>query len=125
MRTSYDWNRVTPKKLCGLKFSKNINKLHTLSSPYNVQTDEGIVVTTRQAQQTQPALLAADSFAADETEPILLAADAFAAALEAILGEDRWRTLSTSWTIMLRRTSKRVKEVVDKMWLPAVVRSAA
>jgi hypothetical protein len=39
----------------------------------------------------------------------LLADDVFAASLESIFGEDRWRTLSASWTIMLRRTSKRVK----------------
>jgi Ran GTPase-activating protein (RanGAP) involved in mRNA processing and transport len=54
---------------------------------------------------------------------LLLAADApFAAALEAILGEDRCRTWAAGRTIVLRRTSKRVKEVVDKMRLPAVVR---
>jgi hypothetical protein len=53
----------------------------------------------------------------------LLAADApFAAALEAIPAEDWSRTWAAGRTIMLRRTSKRVKEVVDKMRLPAVVR---
>ena len=46
----------------------------------------------------------------------------FAAALEAILGEDRCRTWAAGRTIILRRTSKRVKDVVDKMRLPAVVR---
>ena len=46
----------------------------------------------------------------------------FAAALEAIFGEDQCRTWAASRTIMLRRTSKRVKEVADKMWLPVVVR---
>ncbi len=61
--------------------------------------------TTRQAAQTKPALLAAD---------------AFATALEAIPAEESCRTWADGWTIMLRRTSKRVKEVVDK--LPAVVR---
>jgi hypothetical protein len=53
---------------------------------------------------------------------LLLAADAFAAALEAIPAEDWSRTWAAGRTIMLRRTSKRVKEVVDKIRLPAVVR---
>ncbi len=53
---------------------------------------------------------------------MLLAADAFAAALEAIAAEDWCRTWAAGRTIMLRRTSKRVKEIVDKMRLPAVVR---
>jgi hypothetical protein len=56
------------------------------------------------------------------TQPALLAADAFAAALEAIPADDWFRTWAAGRTIMLRRTSKRVKEVVDKMWPPAVVR---
>jgi hypothetical protein len=64
--------------------------------------------TTRQATQTQPLLLAADA--------------PFAAALEAIPAEDWCRTWAACRTIMLRRTSKRVKEAVDKMRLPAVVR---
>jgi Ran GTPase-activating protein (RanGAP) involved in mRNA processing and transport len=60
---------------------------------------------------------------ATQTQPLLLAADApFAAALEAIPAEDWGRTWAAGRTIMLRRTSKRVKEVVDKMRLPAVVR---
>jgi hypothetical protein len=63
--------------------------------------------TTRQAPTTQPALLAADLFAA---------------VLGAIPAEDWGRTWAAGRTIMLRRTSKRVKEVVDKMRLPAVVR---
>jgi hypothetical protein len=53
---------------------------------------------------------------------LLLAADAFAAALEAVPAEDWCRTWAAGRTIMLRRTSKRVKEAVDKMLLPAVVR---
>jgi hypothetical protein len=64
--------------------------------------------TTKQATQTQPLLLAADA--------------PFAAALEAIPAEDWCRTWAAGRTIMLRRTSKRVREVVDKMRLPAVVR---
>ena len=63
--------------------------------------------TTRQATQTQPALLAAG---------------VFAAALEAIPSDDWCRTWAAGRTIMLRSTSKKVKEVVDKMRLPAVVR---
>jgi hypothetical protein len=51
-----------------------------------------------------------------QTKPLLLAADApFASALEAIPVEDWCRTWADGRTIMLRRTSKRVKEVVDKM----------
>jgi hypothetical protein len=58
-----------------------------------------------------------------QTQPLLLAADApFAAALEAVPAEDWCRTWATGRTIMLRRTSKRVKEVVDKIRLPVVVR---
>jgi hypothetical protein len=51
----------------------------------------------------------------------LLAADAFAAALGALPPDDWSRTWAADRTIMLRRTSKRVKEIVDKMRLPAVV----
>jgi hypothetical protein len=54
---------------------------------------------------------------------LLLAADAFAAALGAVPAEDWCRTWGAGRTIMLRRTSKRVKEVVDKMRLPAVVQN--
>jgi Ran GTPase-activating protein (RanGAP) involved in mRNA processing and transport len=53
---------------------------------------------------------------------LLLAADAFAAALGAVPAEDWCRTWAAGRTIMLRRTSKKVKEAVDKMRLPAVVR---
>jgi hypothetical protein len=63
-------------------------------------------LTTRQATQTQPALLAAD---------------ALTAALGAVPAEDCCRTWADGRTIMLRRTSKRVKEVVDKMLPPALV----
>jgi hypothetical protein len=64
--------------------------------------------TTRQATQMQPALLAADA--------------PFAGALQAVPSEDWCRTWVAGRTIMLRRTSKRVKEIVDKMRLPAVIR---
>jgi hypothetical protein len=57
-----------------------------------------------------------------QTQPLLLAADALAAALEAIPAENWCRTWAAGRTIMLRRTSKRAREVVDKMRLPAVVR---
>jgi hypothetical protein len=56
------------------------------------------------------------------TQPVLLAADGFPAALEAIPADDWCWTWAAGRTIMLRRTSKRVKEAVDKMRLPAVVR---
>jgi Ran GTPase-activating protein (RanGAP) involved in mRNA processing and transport len=59
---------------------------------------------------------------ATQTQPLLLAADAFVAALGAVPAEDWCRTWAAGRTIVLRRTSKRVKEVVDKMRLPAVVR---
>jgi hypothetical protein len=45
----------------------------------------------------------------------------FATALEVIPDEDWCRTWETGRTIMLR-TSKRVKEVVNKMCLPVIVR---
>jgi hypothetical protein len=51
-----------------------------------------------------------------------LAADAFVAALGAVPAKNWCRTWAAGRTIMVRRTSKRVKEVVDKMRLPAVVR---
>jgi hypothetical protein len=59
---------------------------------------------------------------ATQTQPLLLTTDAFVAALGAVPAEDSCRTWAAGRTIMLRRTSKRVKEVVDKMRLPAVVR---
>jgi hypothetical protein len=59
---------------------------------------------------------------APTTQPALIAADYFAAALGALPPDDWSRTWAAVRTIMLRRTSKRVKEVVDKMRLPAVVR---
>jgi hypothetical protein len=74
--------------------------------------------TTKHDTQTQPLLLAADAFAAAPAaepdwcklwEPILQNTNE-----QGIWPADR--------TIMLRRTSKRVKEVVDKVRLPAVVR---
>ena len=54
------------------------------------------------------------------TQPALLAADGFAAALGALPPDDWSRNWAAGRTIMLRSTSKRVKEVVDKMRLPAV-----
>jgi hypothetical protein len=52
----------------------------------------------------------------------VIATDAFAAALDAVPAEDWCRTWAACRTIMLRRTSKRVKEAVDKMCPPSVVR---
>ena len=57
-----------------------------------------------------------------QTQPLLLAADAFLAALGAVPAEDWCRNWATCRTIMLTRTSKSVKEVVEKMLLPDVVR---
>jgi hypothetical protein len=48
--------------------------------------------------------------------------NAFTAALEAVPAEDWFRTWAAGRTFMLIRTSKRVKDAVDKMRLPAVVR---
>jgi hypothetical protein len=58
---------------------------------------------------------------APTTQPASLTANLFVAALAAIPPDDWGRTWAAGRTIMLRRTSKRVKEVVDKMRLPAVV----
>ena len=57
-----------------------------------------------------------------QKQSLLFAADAFVAALGAVPAEDWCRTWAAGRTIMLRRTSKKVKEAVDKMRLPAVVR---
>jgi hypothetical protein len=59
---------------------------------------------------------------APTTRPALLAADSFAAALGALPPDDWSRTWAACRTIMLRRTSKRVKEVLDKMRLQALIR---
>ena len=48
--------------------------------------------------------------------------DAFVTALEAIPADDWDRTWVAGRTIMMRRTSKRVKEHVDKMWMSFVAR---
>jgi len=82
----------------------------------NVKTEKGKqtavqeegTLTTSQARTTQPASLAAD-------------ADAYAAALGAVPLDDWCRTWAAGRTIKLRGTSKRVKEVVDKI-SPAVFR---
>ena len=56
-----------------------------------------------------------------QTQPFLLAFDAFVEALGAVPPEDWCRTWVTGRTIILRRTSKRVKDAVDEMCLSAVV----
>jgi hypothetical protein len=58
---------------------------------------------------------------ASESTP-KIAADPFTAALAAVPAEDWGRTWAADRTIMLRMTSKRVKELVDKMRPPAFVR---
>jgi hypothetical protein len=55
-------------------------------------------------------------------DPPKVAADPFTAALAVVPAEDWDRTWVTDRTVMLRMTSKRVKELVDKMRPPAVVR---
>ena len=63
---------------------------------------------------------------ATETQPVLFTADAsLAAALEAVPADDWGRNWAPCRTMMLRRTSKRVKGAVDKLRLPAVVRVCA
>jgi hypothetical protein len=52
----------------------------------------------------------------------LQAAGAFTAALAAVPSEDWCRNWAARRTIMLRMTSKRVREAVDKLCPPAVVR---
>ena len=52
----------------------------------------------------------------------LLAAGAFTAALTGVPAEDWCRNWPDDTTIMLRRTSKTVKQTVDKMRLPSDVR---
>ena len=52
----------------------------------------------------------------------LVAAGAFTAALAGVPAEDWCRTWPADTTIMLRRTSKTVKQTVDKMRLPSDVR---
>ena len=64
-------------------------------------------------------LLAAEAPAHHQSE---LAADAFVASLRVLPHDDWCRTWEARRTIMLRRTSKRLKEVVDKMRLSGVVR---
>ena len=57
------------------------------------------------------------------TQPLLLAGEhVFVQALRAVPAEDWWRTWPSCRTIMLTRTSKKVKEQVQKMRLSAVVR---
>ena len=51
-----------------------------------------------------------------------LAVDAFAAALETIPADQWWRTWAANRTSMLRMTSRRVKDAVDKICPPAVVK---
>jgi Leucine-rich repeat (LRR) protein len=57
------------------------------------------------------------------TQPLLFADEhVFVEALRAVPAEDWWTTWPTCRTIMLRRTSKKVKEQVRKMRLSTVVR---
>jgi hypothetical protein len=51
-----------------------------------------------------------------------LCSNAFATALETVPDEDWGRTWTADRTIMLRKTSKKIKNIIDKMRLPADVR---
>ena len=78
---------------------------------HHQQSKQSKACTTMQATTEHPCELAADAFAAAlAAMPMMPSEDCLPACLPA----DR--------TIMLRRTSKKLKEVVDKMRLPAVVR---
>ena len=59
---------------------------------------------------------------ATQTQPFLFALTPLLQLWGAVPAEDWCRTWAAGRTIMLRRTSKKVKEAVDKMRLPAVVR---
>jgi hypothetical protein len=62
-----------------------------------------------------------DVIDARTTARTILAPDALTAALAAVPAEDWCRTWAADRTIMLRMTSKTVKEAVDKVRPPAVV----
>jgi len=81
---------------------------------YSSTTQTFITLTTAIAIKVYPHL----------TDPQFVAAPypQFVIVLEAVPVEDWCRTWPAERTIMLRMTSKRVKEVVDKMRPPAVVR---
>ncbi len=78
-------------------------------------------------KRTFPSLITETISSVSEETPApqsgrLLYTEAFPAALESIPADDWGRTWVSDRTIMLRGTSKRVKQQVDKMRLPAVVR---
>ncbi len=78
-------------------------------------------------KRTFPSLITESISSVSEETPVsqadrLLSTEAFPAALESIPADDWGRTWVADRTIMLRRTSKRVKQKVDKMHLPPVVR---
>jgi hypothetical protein len=83
------------------------------------QAGEGSVVATRVTRL--PAAKQARGKGKTEVDKVL-AADVFAAPLDTVPAEDWCRTWAAGRTIILRWTSKKVKEVVDKMRLSAVVR---
>jgi Ran GTPase-activating protein (RanGAP) involved in mRNA processing and transport len=89
-------------------YSSAFNYIETLDM-YSSTTQTFKASTTAIASQVTPNL--SDLFEAP-----------FVVALEAVPAEDWCRTWPAERTIMLRRTSKRVKEAVDKMRLPVVVR---
>ncbi len=58
----------------------------------------------------------------DTETPIHHQSDLVNVSLRSLPADDWCRTWATGNTIMLRRTSKRLKETVDQMLLPVVVR---
>jgi hypothetical protein len=81
-------------------FLKNGNRLCEILTPAELNMEDDDVIDARK----------------------LLATDAFITALDAVPAEDWCRAWAADRTTMLRMTSKRIKEVVDKMRPPAVVR---
>ena len=77
-------------------------------------------------KQTFPSLITESIRSVREETPAshpvrLLSTEVFPAALESIPADDWGRTWAAGRTIMLRRTSKRVKQQVDKRHLSVVV----
>ncbi len=82
---------------------------------------EGTATPEREGKQANEQQSTRTTNQATTTQPSFLAVDAFAAALGAIPADDWCRTWAADRTMMLRRTSKTVKGVVDKLRLPAFV----
>ncbi len=96
-----------------------------LTDPASLQdrhTDNQTEGTDTQQKGKQPTVKSKRTFTTSQaptTQTTLLTTDGFTTDLGALPPDDWYRTSSTDRTIMLTRTSKRVKEVVDKMRLSA------